>query len=57
MFQFPSGYEDDGIEGDKIWDELMPRKFSQLSENESWELLMKCYSWFGISAYPTPEEV
>jgi len=31
MFQFPSGYEDDGIEGDKIWDELMPRVLHQCS--------------------------
>lgn len=25
-FDFPTDYEDTSVEGDKLWDELMPRK-------------------------------
>ena len=30
MFHFPSGYEDEGTEGDELWNHLMPRKFVEL---------------------------
>jgi hypothetical protein len=26
MFEFPTKYEDTGIEGDKLWNDMMPRE-------------------------------
>lgn len=31
VFKFPTKYEDTGIEGDKLWNEMMPSAFSLLS--------------------------
>lgn len=53
-FHFPSGYEDEGTEGDKLWNQLMPREYV---ESYLGHVLMEQCSRFRIPACPTSEEI